>query len=203
MRVFPKLGAGGWGGVALGRSQARRVAPDTGWAQERMERRGALGSTHVGCAVNDIASAPSRGEGRARPGGAAVPRGGAMRCATGWWCLLSMAFAWARYWQGRSQARRDAPDPGWAQERMERRGVLESMDVGCAVKAIAKAPSRGEGRARPGGAAVPRGGAMVCATGRRCLLSMAYAWARFWRIRAERRGSRLTLGGRYGLGTTR
>ncbi|PVH28305.1 hypothetical protein DDE20_12000 [Pararhodobacter oceanensis] len=51
--------------------------------------------------------------------------------------------------RGGSEARRGAPEPGWAQVRVPQSVALESMNVGCAVQGIAEAPSRGEGRARP------------------------------------------------------
>ncbi|PVH30137.1 hypothetical protein DDE20_00775 [Pararhodobacter oceanensis] len=48
-----------------------------------------------------------------------------------------------------SKARRAAPDPGWALVYLKQSGPLKITDLGRAEKVIAKAPSRGEGRARP------------------------------------------------------
>ncbi|PVH30634.1 hypothetical protein DDE20_03690 [Pararhodobacter oceanensis] len=48
-----------------------------------------------------------------------------------------------------NEARRDAPEPGWAQVPVERCAAPRSIYVARAVKDTANAPSRGEGRARP------------------------------------------------------
>ncbi len=95
-------------------------------------------------------------------GGSGAARVGARARGWGWSFLAGgqmgasglSAIEGACVW---SEARRAAPEPGWALVWVPQSVALESMNVGCAVQGIAEAPSRGEGRARP---VVPTGEAV-------------------------------------------
>ncbi len=118
---------------------AQRAAPDPRWALS-----GACGGRILPkapdshCAVRAIANVSSRGEfepSRKWSGGPFQARTGGAQGADA----------------GSPGSRRAAPDPGWALwGACGQRFIFEAPDSGCAVRAIANAPSRGEGRARPG-----------------------------------------------------